>query len=90
VSLEQIIEAIRDLGVSIATAVGLAYFVYKAVWPFVIKQVEDSKEAREHERGQFLAALERRDAEFAKMVTALNELAIAVRQIEARVRSSDR
>jgi hypothetical protein len=86
-TVTEIVQTIRDLGVAIAVALGLAYFVYKAVWPFVVKQVEDSQEARAEERAQFLGALERRDAEFSRMVSALNELTVAVREIQQVIRN---
>lgn len=82
----ELVTMIRDLGMAIAVALGLAIFGYQAVWPFVVKQVEDSKAQRENERVQFLNALERRDAEFAKMVSALNDLTVAVREVQQWVK----
>lgn len=79
-----VLAAVRDLGMGIAVALGLAFFGYQAVWPFLVKQVEDSKQQREQERAQFLGALERRDAEFGKVVSALNDLTTAVREVQDR------
>ncbi len=81
-----LIATIRDLGMAISVALGLSYFGYKAVWPFVVKQVEDSQQQRDQERVLFLSALERRDAEFAKVVSALNDLTVAVREFQQWVK----
>jgi len=80
--MTDIFTTVRDFGTAIAVAVGLAFFGYQAVWPFLVKQVEDSKQQREQERAEFLTALERRDAELAKISTALNDLTGAVRQMQ--------
>lgn len=81
-TLPEIVATIRDLGVALSVALALAIFLYKAVWPFVVKQVEDSKAARQEERQQFLDALARRDAEFTKLVDAMHALTAAVSNVE--------
>ncbi len=65
---------IQTVGVPIALAVGFAYFAYKAVWPFVVSQINDANERAEQQRREFMAALERRDSQFDQVVSALNGL----------------
>ena len=71
---------------------GLAMFVGRKFWPFVVKQYERqaAELALSHEVNQkmirdFLGALERRDAEFDKIVKAIDNLTINVDRLSNRI-----
>lgn len=71
---------------------GLALFVGRKFWPFVVKQFERqaAELALSHETNQkiirdFLIAFERRDAEFDKIVQAVDKLTINVDRLSNRI-----
>lgn len=60
------------LGVVVLFAIG--WFIACRIWPFYKEQVKANQESREKMLGGFQESLRYRDDQFAKIVTALQEL----------------
>lgn len=78
------LDFILKVGVPTAALGGLAYFTVTRIWPFLVKQVEETNNERKSERREFMNALERRDSEFEKVVKALESLSLVVRDFQER------
>lgn len=74
---------IYGLPMLILAAIGL--FGAKSLWPFIKEQVDAAQNEGRKEREAFLAALERRDQEFGKMVAEMKELTTAVNGLRNEV-----
>jgi hypothetical protein len=53
VNLKDWIEVGTRLGVPVAFLLGLVWFLYKAVWPFIVKRFEEAETARKAEIEKF-------------------------------------
>ena len=51
-----------------------ALFFYRALWPYLKKQIADAQSENKHITTEFLEALRRRDQEFAKIIVGLAKL----------------
>lgn len=78
--------------VLVGTLAGLALFVGRKIWPFVIKQYERQavELAASHATNQkliqdFMEALARRDQEFGKLVLSMDRLAVNVERLTTRI-----
>lgn len=60
-SIEHWLDLITKVGWPVVAFVGLAYFLARHVWPFVLKQIEVAQVTRQAEMKEFLEALRRRD-----------------------------
>lgn len=57
-------------GLPTATLVCIGWFFATRVWPFIIRAWQDQQEERQEERDRFLAALEKNQETFQKVVEA--------------------
>lgn len=64
----------KDLGYPIAFALLVAW----KVWPFIVNQVNSAQTRVDAMNGEFMKALERRDAYFADVVKELRDLRTAI------------
>lgn len=67
-------------GVPMLILCGVGIFVYRQVWPFVVKQLERTQDDRRRERDEFLTALRQRDAELSHIVTEIQSLTLMIRR----------
>lgn len=81
---------VQQLGIPAIIIIALGVFGYKALWPFLVSQVNSGKEEAAKERIMFLAALERRDREFEKVTNTLDKLVGAVDSIQAELKQAMR
>lgn len=75
-------EEFAKQGVLAAVVVGLAYFIARMMFPVLSgqlqwarEQIEETRKENREQMVQFMAALERRDQEFAKVIVALDRVA---------------
>lgn len=72
------IEFGRTFGIPVLLLAAMAWFGYKSLWPFIKGQVDAAQQEGRKEREAFMTALERRDQEFSKIVSELNQLTKSV------------
>lgn len=72
------VELGKSFGIPVLLLAAVGYFGVKSLWPFIKGQVEAAQNEGKKEREAFLEALERRDQEFSKIVTELNQLTKSV------------
>jgi ABC-type nitrate/sulfonate/bicarbonate transport system substrate-binding protein len=100
-ALDQWLDLIAKAGWPVVALIGLAYFLARHVWPFVLKQIEVAQATRQAEMKEFfeamkefLEALRRRDAHAeqtqAEVIEVLHKMAgeisvIRSEQLRSRV-----
>lgn len=63
-------DLIIRVGLPTAALAGIGWFMAARVWPFIVNAWQDQQRERQEERDRFLAALERNQETFQKVVEA--------------------
>jgi hypothetical protein len=92
--MDQWIEIISKFGIPIAALVGVAYFLLKQVWPFVVAQIEEAQKQRKAEIDKFIETVRARDVLLVESqrehISALREITKEITALRDIVRGNHR
>lgn len=76
---------VKEVGLPVALVALFLFFLWKGFWPFMVKQIDEAREARKEDQQAFLSALKERDQITREQTDAIRHLAQRIDDTTRRV-----